>query len=133
MNIINALRSHSDISAIAKELTSQLSEKELWGAWRKLTKLVKEQRPSNSNPIALARRKKGLTISQLSELTGHSRAQIRSAEHGGSVNVHFAMKLSEVLGVSLAELFQTSSEEQRDAEQRATNGSPTHGVGHGVD
>lgn len=124
MNIINALRSNSNISAIAKELTSQLSEKELWGAWRKLTKLVKEQRPSNSHPIALARRAKGLTLSELSELVGYSRAQIRNAEHGGNVNVLFAMKLSEVLGVPLAELFQTpSKEEEQGGEPILKNGA----------
>lgn len=108
MNIINALQPETDLSAIAKELTSQLSEHNLWGQWRTLTKLVKEQRHSNSNPIAIARREKGFSIKQLSELTGHSLGQIRNAEHGGSVNVHLAMRLSEALGVPLAELFQLS-------------------------
>lgn len=110
MNIINVLQSNSNISAIANEVILQLNEKELWSAWRKLNKLVKEQRPTNVNPIALARRAKRITITQLSELTGYSRSQIRSAEHGGKVNVHLAMRLSEVLDVALAELFQTQSE-----------------------
>lgn len=125
MNIINELRSNSNLSAIAIELTSQLNEKELWGAWRTLTKLVKQQRPSNDNPIALARRAKGITISQLSEATGHSRSQIRNAEHGGSVNVHLAMRLSEVLEVSLADLFCTSQEGEATDNNR--------GAGNGVD
>lgn len=112
MDIINAIQATTDVPAIAKRITNELNDKELWGAWRMLVKLVKKQRTLSTHPIALARRAKGLTLAQLSEQTGFSRAQIRNAEHGGNVNVRLAIQLSEILGVPLVELFQEPSEEQ---------------------